>query len=183
MDKKSEETSSRNFPKALFSVSREEFYGQDPEHQPLKLTVRDGNGKKSILPNDLQGHVFIIGPVGSVASVSVRQTESKNDEEMEETKASELTVLPSQDGWTPMLNGDGMIQRLDFHTSPHAEEKGQAWLTSRLVKTPAFHADKITYSQPKYRHLRFGNFGLSRYSLVLGLCHQINTAFLPVIFS
>ncbi|NJM28563.1 MAG: hypothetical protein HC856_10875, partial [Pseudanabaena sp. RU_4_16] len=34
------------FPKSILSVSREEFYGQDGEHQPLQLSI-DGT-----LPSD-----------------------------------------------------------------------------------------------------------------------------------
>jgi carotenoid cleavage dioxygenase-like enzyme len=43
------------------------------------------------LPEDLQGHVFIVAPVGTVESGG----------------------LPFKDG-DSLLNGDGMIYRLDF---------------------------------------------------------------------
>jgi Retinal pigment epithelial membrane protein len=171
------------FPRAVLSVSREEFYGQDPQHQPLELTVRDGKtGTETQLPKDLQGHVFIIGPAGSVASPPASQDEKDR-----------FVVLPTQDGWTPLFNGDGTIYRLDFHEvrggsgfssrsisdkTPQKQEPGKAWLTTRLVKIPSFYADEITHTS--YPQLQFSNLGFTRFSLRLGFCNQVNTAFLSM---
>lgn len=156
------------FPRAVLSVSREEFYGQDPQHQPLELTVRDGKtGAETQLPDDLQGHVFIIGPAGSVASPPASQDGKDKS-----------VVLPTQDGWTPLFNGDGMMYRLDFQQTPQQQEAGKAWLTTRLVKIPSFYADEITHTS--YPQLQFSNLGFTRFSLRLGFCNQVNTAFLSI---
>lgn len=183
------------FPRAVLSVSREEFYGQDPQHQPLELTIRDGKtGKETQLPNDLQGHVFIIGPAGSVASCPVKKDcKDKSVVHLTEDDKDDFVVLPSNDGWTPLFNGDGMVYRLDFHKTLQIdrpekggqehlfkEETGKAWLTTRLVKIPSFYADKIT--NICYPQLQFRNLGFTRFSLQLGFCSQINTAFLPMKF-
>jgi hypothetical protein len=120
------------FPKAIFSASREEFYGQDARHQPLKLTVKKGlTEEEANLPDDLQGHVFIVAPVGSPDS-------KKLDGEI---------VEPCADGLTSLFNGDGMIYRLDFHqtqTDPDSDiiqQTGNAWLASRIAKTPDYYLD------------------------------------------
>ncbi|MGB7442720.1 MAG: carotenoid oxygenase family protein [Coleofasciculaceae cyanobacterium] len=147
------------FPKAILSVSREEF---DPA-TPLKLTIKQGMTEDgTTLPEDLQGSVFIIAPVGSVESVPV---EGENDDGK--------TVLPAEDGWTSLLNGDGMMYRLDF-------KEGQAMLSSRFVKTPSHYADKITHE--KYPKLKFINLELARLSIAVGQSNQVNTAFLPMKF-
>ncbi|XGV94402.1 MAG: carotenoid oxygenase family protein (plasmid) [Leptolyngbya sp. BL-A-14] len=180
------------FPKAILSVVREEFYGQDPAHPILEMTVRDGKtGEQTTLPEDLKGHVFIIGPAGTVGSPKVPTAQPE-------------TVLPAGNGWTTLLNGDGMVYRLDFHTTPITpyqvqpnqscpmkSQPGKAWLTTRFVKPPSYYADSLTnLSQPSEvktaqkapRNLKFWDLGLFRLSFRLGLCNQINTGFLPVRF-
>ncbi len=67
------------------------------------------------LPDDLQGHVFIIAPVGSVNSGG----------------------LPYPNG-DSLLNGDGMIYRLDF------DQKGEVGVKTSLVKPPDYYADTAT---------------------------------------
>ncbi|HEY9851902.1 MAG TPA: hypothetical protein V6D28_20685 [Leptolyngbyaceae cyanobacterium] len=120
-----EKTSSPQFPRSILSVSQEEFYGQDSAHQPLKLTIKEGLTEREVeLPLDLQGHVFIVGPAGSVDS--------------EKCPNSEYVVKPTGDGWTSAFNGDGMIYRLDF-------AEGKARLSTRLVKTPCYYADVATH--------------------------------------
>jgi hypothetical protein len=165
---------SHRLPRALLSVSREEFYGQDENHQPLQLTVRDGTtGEEVKLPDDLTGSVFFIATAGCIASPKVSSNAS-SDNQIED---DDYVVLPSKDGWTPLLNGDGMVYRLDF-------QDGKAQLTTRLVKTPSYYADKILHDNPKkYPHLTpFRNFGIARLASQLGACNQVNTAFLPLKF-
>ncbi|WP_017663461.1 carotenoid oxygenase family protein [Baaleninema simplex] len=157
-------THAKRFPKAVLSTSRAEFYDA-----PLELSIYDADGNPASIPEDLQGHVFIIGPVGSVDSICLDDDPT--------------VVLPSGDGWTPLINGDGMVYRLDFHRTTTTHETGKAWLATRLVKPPSFYADELTRSpNSPYRALRFENLGVSRFSLTLGLCHQLNTAFVPVRF-
>jgi Retinal pigment epithelial membrane protein len=170
-------------PKAVLSVSREEFYGQDSEHQPLELIVKEGMSENTCqLPDDLQGHVFIVGAVGCVASPKCED--------------SPTVVQPSKDGWTSILNGEGAIYRLDFHQTPatsvQAEPQvktGTAWMAMRISKTPDYYADTALFTNPKYREsesysqFEFRSFGITRLSLGLGVRNYLNTAFLPMKFS
>lgn len=145
--------SQASFPKSILAVSREELFEET-------LTIKPCQENVATLPSDLQGHVFIIAPVGSVASPSLPDSAS--------------TVLPSKDGWTPLLNGDGMVYRLDFHN-------GQAKLSTRLIKTPCYYADRATKEKPEqYQDLEFEEVGITRISLnSLGVRNQVNTAFVP----
>ncbi|NES96041.1 MAG: hypothetical protein F6K32_12550 [Desertifilum sp. SIO1I2] len=156
------------FPRSVLSVSRQEFgKPEDNPHAsgpPLQLEVIDGS-----LPADIYGHVYIVGPVGSVAA---------------EAESHSPIVRPSQDGTTLLYNGEGMVYRLDFD----ALEQGVS-LTTRIMKTPCYYADLGTFYDPKYQgsqnspDLRFKNLGISRVSGRLGLRNQLNTAFLPVRFA
>ena len=106
------------------------------------------------LPQDLQGHVFMVAPVGTVNSGG----------------------LPYPNG-DSLLCGDGMIYRLDF------DSPNEVTLKTRLVKPPDYYADKATRSGSKYDKYRFRNHGITRFSLPLGVRNQLNTAFLPIKFS
>jgi len=149
------------FPRSVLSVSRAEFGNDDNEAEKakkpaLKMLVKDD--KK--IPEDLQGHVFIIGPVGSVNSPRHPGTE---------------IVFPAKDGSTALYNGDGMVYRLDFNNSA-----GGVKFSSALMKTPCYYADLATFSKKK---LKFQNLGIVRLSEKLGVRNQLNTAFLPMKFS
>ncbi len=151
------------FPQTILAVSRDEYYGQNADHQPLQLTIRDGKtNQETQLPEDLQGHVFILSPVGSVAS------------ELIEPDCPDQVVWSSKDGWTPLYNGDGMIYKLSFND-------GGATLKTRLAKPPCYYADQATAdSQKDYQELAFRDLGISRISFgILGVRNQVNTAFLP----
>lgn len=153
------------FPLAILSVSREEYYGQDENHQPLQLTVKATAAATSDeLPPELQGHVFILSIAGSVDSP---QVDNSNGEQV---------VWSAKDGWTPSYNGDGMVYRLSF-------KHGGASLKNRLAKPPCYYADLATVepnNQERYQGLRFRNLGISRVSFnTLGVRNQVNTAFLP----
>jgi hypothetical protein len=184
-----------DFPKAFLSVSRTEFYGQDAEHQPLELTIKvrqdDHTYADGVLPDTIHGHAFIVGPAGSIASQVVPAGKDIQSN----------TVLPAFDGWTGLFNGDGMVYRLDFHTTLNQTETGKAWLMTRFVKPPAFYADELTFSKALVEaamlaeaatlentaakpaaKLKFKNLGMTRTSPILGYCSQINTAFLPMPF-
>lgn len=149
------------------SVSRDEFGNKednpDAKDLPLKMNVKDGK-----LPLDLQGHVFIVAPVGSI--------DSPNDKG-DKSNPTNSTVYPSSDGTTPLYNGDGMIYRLDFDNL----EAG-AFLSSRLVKPSCYYADAATDKCQKYQDLKFKNYGITRLGS-LGTRNQLNTAFVPLKFS
>jgi carotenoid cleavage dioxygenase-like enzyme len=167
----------QSFPRSIFSVSREEFYGQDEEHQPLKLIVKKGLTEETTqLPEELYGHVFIVAAVGSLDSPGV-------------DRQNPLIVTPSADGLTSLFNGDGMIYRLDFHSSSHTEEMGAAWLACRIAKTPDYYLEEAVEKKCQqfpdneiWQSLQFKNWGLARFSLKLGSRNQLNTAFVRAIF-
>ncbi|MDY7013390.1 MAG: carotenoid oxygenase family protein, partial [Cyanobacteriota bacterium] len=165
------------FPKAILSVSREEFYGQDDAHQPLKLSIKKGlTNEVGHLPSELHGSVFIVAPAGNAASQSVNPVQNDARE------AGEQVVLPSKDGWTSLLNGDGMVYRLDFEPDPNTHNC-EAYLSNRLIKTPSYFADKITNDpNGNYGKFSFYNLGLARVSFYVGVSDQVNTAFLPIPF-
>ncbi len=106
------------------------------------------------LPRDLQGHIFVVAPVGAIESGG----------------------LPYKDG-TPILNGDGMIYRFDFN------EPGKVRVNAKIVKPPCYYADLATQTQKPYQKYKFGNHGLGRFSICLGLRNELNTAWLPMKFS
>ena len=105
------------------------------------------------LPEDLHGHVFMVAPAGTVDSGG----------------------LPFPDG-DSILNGDGMIYRLDF------DRKGEVRLKTRLAKPPDYYADKATRGT-KYAKYQFRDHGITRFSFVLGSRNELNTALLPMKFS
>jgi len=115
------------------------------EHTELNLEI------EGQLPEDLQGHFFMVAPVGTVDSGG----------------------LPFPDG-DSFLNGDGMIYRLDF------DRPGEARIKTRLVKPADYYADKATQLGSPYEKYRFRNHGIVRFSYALGFRNELNTAFLPM---
>jgi carotenoid cleavage dioxygenase-like enzyme len=128
-------------PRALMRSSREPF--------DADLQVRQGT-----LPPDLQGHMFVMAPAGSV-------------EDGRQSRPGD-----------PLLAGDGTIYRLDLDTP------GVAHLKMEPSRTPDFFADRGSYHarQPAYSKLRFSDFGLGRLSFHLGMRNALNTAFVPMRF-
>jgi Retinal pigment epithelial membrane protein len=194
------------FPKGVLSVSREEFYGQDDDHQPLALIVRkvrreavvnsgvstsraeflddrfwEGDRENaSPLPEDLQGHVFIVGIAGSFDSPEV--------------KGDPNIIIPTGDGWQHMFSGDGIVYRLSLNTPP---TEG-AFLASRIVKTPDYYVDLhlegcarevyLKKSQENsqeqldffLKYSQFRDAAITRISPFLGSRQYLNTAFLKL---
>jgi len=105
------------------------------------------------LPEDIQGHFFMVAPVGSIASGGL--------------------PYPSKDS---ILNGDGMIYRLDF------DQSGQVKAKTKLVKPPDYYTDQASQPGSQYARYGFKNYGITRFSLPLGFRNQLNTAFLPMPF-
>ena len=191
---------SPRFPKSGFCVSREEFH-----QKPLELIVKqrhkedefsdcspeellsDKYWESGQLPADLYGHVFIMGVVGYCGSVK----QEGSNYVVEPTKVYQNNEISNS-----LLNGEGMIYRLDFHQNPHIStpEIGKAWMATRIIKTPDHYADlalwqngeKNEYKEKwpdEYPELQFNNYCLSRVSLKLGNRNFLNTAFLPMKFS
>jgi carotenoid cleavage dioxygenase-like enzyme len=116
------------------------------EHTDLNLEIIEGK-----LPEDLKGHFFLVAPVGTVDS--------------------EGLPFPDRDS---LLNGDGMIYRLDF------EYPSEARIKTRLVKPADYYADKATQLGSPYEKYGFRNHGIVRFSYALGFRNELNTAFLPM---
>jgi carotenoid cleavage dioxygenase-like enzyme len=131
-------------PLSIMNANRDEL----PD---LTMQIAEGN-----LPNDLQGHVFLVAPAGTVDS----------------------NGLPYKDGNT-CLNGDGMIYRFDFN------QAGEVRWKQRLAKPLDYIFDKKTQNISKPflgELLRFRNHGLIRFSVLLGSRNELNTGFLPMKF-
>ena len=127
------------------------------------MTIIDGK-----LPDDLQGHLFFLAVAGFVDSQSIPGTP---------------IVLPSSDG-TPVINGDGMICRLDFHKKGEESKPGEVWLKTKIAGTPSYWADKATADPTlPYGDYKFHNYGVARISTWLGVRNVVNTAWLPMKFS
>lgn len=145
---------SQNFPAAILTVNRQEIDGDS-------MIVTEGK-----LPNDLQGHAFILAAAGFVDSKPLPGTS---------------LVLPSIDG-NPAINSDGMIFRLDFHKQGQESKLGEVWLKTKIVGTPSYWADKATVEKEEYSRLKFYNFGLARISEWVGVRNTSNTGWLSMKF-
>lgn len=151
------------FPQSVMTVSRAEYGADNPQAQGPRLALQVKEGS---LPADIQGHVYIIGPAGSVSS----------------PRTPDGAAIPSEDGTTLLYNGDGMVYRFDFD----APETG-AYMACRLVRPPCYYADVATHAEPEFQghgdgpDLRFESVGVARLGK-LGLRNQLNTAFLPMKF-
>ena len=142
-----------HFPKSVLTVSRQEF-------DQLVLTVKKGDSDEEVsLEPGLHGYVFIVGPAGSVDSPVV--------------DVAKKIIQPTQDGFTPLYNGDGLLQRIGF-------EEGQARLTTRIARTPSCIADEL--SDEKYPLLKFKNLGITRAS-TLGVTTQLSVTLTPFRFA
>ncbi|MBD2206233.1 carotenoid oxygenase family protein [Calothrix sp. FACHB-1219] len=131
-------------PLSIMNANRDEL----PD---LTMQIAEGN-----LPNDLQGHVFLVAPAGTIDSKE----------------------LPYKNGNT-CLNGDGMIYRFDFN------QPGEVKWKQRLAKPLDYIFDKKTQNIRKPflgKLFRFHNHGLIRFSVLLGSRNELNTGFLPMKF-
>lgn len=146
-------TASPHFPKSVLSVSRQEF-------DRLTLTVKRGTtNEDTTLEPGLHGYVFMVGPAGSVDSPLV--------------DPAKKIVQPTQDGFTPLYNGDGLVQRIGF-------ANGQAHLTTAIARTPSYLADELSHAQ--YPSLTFNNLGITRAS-TLGVTTQLSVTLTPFRFA
>ncbi|MCP9928256.1 carotenoid oxygenase family protein [Cyanobium sp. CH-040] len=131
------------FPRSMLRASAAELIEE-------QLVVVEGE-----IPADLQGHLFLIAPVGSVSSDG----------------------LPNPDD-SHVWNGNGLIHRFDLNQTPG----GGIVLTTRLARTPCFWADLATRPGSAAAGLGFSDWGMSRFSVHLGMRNQLNTAFVPMRF-
>lgn len=125
-------------------VPRSVLTARRTEVRDLALEVAAG-----AVPADLAGHFFVVAPVGTVATGG----------------------LPYPDA-TTIMNGDGMIVRLDLGG-------GVIRATSRLARPSCLYADQASNDDPRYHGIRFHSTGITRLSFELGTRDFTNTAFLP----
>ncbi|NET54624.1 MAG: carotenoid oxygenase family protein, partial [Merismopedia sp. SIO2A8] len=150
-------------PRSILSASREEI----PE--PLELTILEG-----CLPSDLHGHVFIVAPVGNAEFDNEGNPILLNIYR----RINQLNQKYDNGGNT-FMNGDGMIYRLDFN------ERGKVKWMQKIANSPDYIVDKQIQKDRNLEYgelLKFRNLGLVRFSPLLGLRNQLNTAFLPIQF-
>jgi len=149
-------------PRSILNASREEI------SEPENLTTLVGE-----LPNDLQGHMFIVEPVSNFevnknGKTILRGIYRKNNQPNQQDNSGNT-----------FMNGDGMIYRLDF------DQAGQVKWMQKLANSPDYIVDKEIKQDEDLEYgdiLKFYNFGLTRFSFLLGLRNQLNTAFLPMKF-
>ncbi|GET40894.1 carotenoid oxygenase family protein [Microseira wollei] len=140
-----------NFPAAILTVDRHAV-----NSEPMSIEGQ--------LPEDLQGHIFILAAAGFVNSQPLAGTDR---------------VLPSADG-TPLISGDGMIFRLDFHKRGQTAEPGRVFMKTRIVGTPSYWADKAIFQKETYADLKFYCLGWARISQWVGIRNVVNTSWLSM---
>lgn len=129
------------------------------EELDLELQIVEGQ-----IPQDIYGHFFVVYPVGN-ANSSLPISEFLPD------------GTPNPDYGSPIMNGDGMVMRVDFNLP------GQAHVKSRLMKTPCFYADEASrFGTKDYDKFKFEDHGIVRMSRILGARNEANTAIIPVKF-
>ncbi|NES84784.1 MAG: carotenoid oxygenase family protein [Moorea sp. SIO2B7] len=149
-------------PRSILNASREEI------SEPENLTILEGE-----LPDDLHGHMFIVAPVGNFELDENRQPILRNIYR-EINKRNQTNTSGNT-----FMNGDGMIYRLDF------DEVGQVKWMQKIANPPDYEVDKGIQEDEDLEYgdlLKFDNFGLTRFSPLLGLRNELNTAFLPIKF-
>ena len=141
-----------------------------PDTGPLLETSReeiDGilNVVEGTLPDDIHGVFYVTLPVGSVNSGGLPFPEKTPDGKSNPEYAS------------PIMNGDGMVIKIDFNTPVAPTVK------TRLMKTPCYYADEATkYGTEHHKLFGFHNMGITRMSMWLGARNELNTAVQPVKF-
>ncbi|MBL8787568.1 MAG: carotenoid oxygenase family protein [Deltaproteobacteria bacterium] len=123
--------------------------------------------RRGALPAGIGGHLFILSTAGSVDSGGA--------------------PYPNDNDRPTVINGDGMVWRVDFSASPAAPADSEAppdtrtaSVTSSLVKPPDFYFDELTKNGSPLELAGFGDLGMLRASLFLGTRNFANTAFVPL---
>lgn len=117
----------------------------------LPLSIIDGE-----VPPGLAGHLFVMSPVGTVDSGGV--------------------PYPNGNDRPTVVNGDGMVWRIDF-----PRKAGDPVVAhSRLVTPPDFRWDELTKNGSPLAFAGFVDLGMLRASPLLGTRNFANTAFVPL---
>jgi carotenoid cleavage dioxygenase-like enzyme len=144
----------------------------NPNFRPFIFGTRNAtdftlNILQGQMPEDLYGVVYLAAPSGSVNSEGLPYPEKYPD------------GTNNREYATPLMNGDGMIYKIDFNTPR------QAQLQTKLLKTPCYYADEATCrtgplaNEKHYKHYFFRNMGIARLSPILGARNMLNTAVIP----
>ncbi len=126
------------------------------------LVVTDGE-----FPADMLGTVYMVYQIGSVNSDGLPYPKFLPDGSLNHEYGS------------PIMSGDGMVLKIDLTDQPT--------IKTRIMKTPSYYADWNTRLGTEESHkdfdlLQFKNFGISRFSLMLGVRNPLNTAVTPARF-
>ncbi len=120
------------------------------EHTSLPLQVLEGT-----VPDDLHGSYYFMAPAAHPGM---------GDQGSSATWPTRGSVI----------NGDGMVYRLDLDARPQLE------LSSKLIRTLDFYADEASATNKELEAFRFGDLGMMRASMLLGARNFANTALLPI---
>ena len=126
------------------------------------MIVTDGT-----FPADMLGTVYMVYQIGSVNSDGLPYPEFLPDGSLNPEYGSAI------------MSGDGMVLKIDLTDQPT--------IKTRIMRTPSYYADWNTRlgteeSHKDFELLRFKNFGISRFSLMLGTSNPLNTAVTPARF-
>ncbi|MBL7871788.1 MAG: carotenoid oxygenase family protein [Cyclobacteriaceae bacterium] len=130
----------------------------------IKLNIMEGS-----MPTDIFGIVFINSACGTVNSNGLPFKPNNPDGSQ------------NQEYGSPLINGDGMMIRVDF-TQP-----GEVIVKTGILKPPCYYADLATSPQlnpgNEWQDLAFHNMGLARIAMKMGTRNELNTAITPVKFN
>ena len=120
------------------------------------------------VPEGLHGVVFINSACGTVNTDGMPYPPNYPD------------GSSCQEYGSPLINGDGMLYRIDF------SESGKVAVRNGLLRPPCYYADMATSERVNpgnpWADLKFNNLGLARISMKLGTRNELNTAITPVRF-
>ena len=120
------------------------------------------------VPEGLHGVVFINSACGTVNTDGMPYPPNYPD------------GSSCQEYGSPLINGDGMLYRIDF------SESGKVAVRNGLLRPPCYYADLATSERVNpgnpWADLKFNNLGLARISMKLGTRNELNTAITPVRF-
>lgn len=144
-------------------MNNNEFASASRREIQLTPQIIDGS-----VPEGLYGVVFISSACGTVNTEGMPYPSQYAD------------GSSCQEYGSPLINGDGMLYRIDF------SESGRIAVRNGLLKPPCYYADlatseKVNPGNP-WADLEFNNLGLARISMKLGTRNELNTAVTPIRF-
>lgn len=145
-------------------MKKREFSAASSAEVDIVLNVIEGK-----IPEDLHGVALINSGCGTVNTNGMPYVAKYPD------------GTDCQEYGSPLINGDGLVIRLDFN------QTGQVAYKTGQLRAPCYYADLATSPQASpgnpWQDLKFNNLGLARISMKLGTRNELNTAITPVKFS